>query len=228
MLLTRAVSRNEGATDEIQAHVESWRGEIQWNPQLSQLTIVALNSSDDKVRASGVEVQLAAYGLTKSDSTVERLIRQAESSDHAQKIWALWSLGLLGNRGVAADRVVEALTAHLRGTARDSDEDSRRWAVEGLALAGTNATIPVLLDAMHNDPSSTVRERAACSLAQSGMLTHEQRLTAVPQLISYSDDPVLDARTHAWVFQALGEITHQRLPNDSAAWRNWYQAAEGQ
>ena len=34
-----------------------------------------------------------------------------------------------------------------------------------------------------------VRERAACSLAESGMLSHEQRLAAVPQLINYSDDP---------------------------------------
>jgi hypothetical protein len=55
------------------------------------------------------------------------------------------------------------------------------------------------------------------------MLTREQRLTAVPQLISYSDDPVLDAQTHAWAFQALNDITRQRLPNDSAAWREWYQ-----
>jgi len=23
-------------------------------------------------------------------------------------------------------------------------------------------------------------------------------------------------------FQALADITHQRLPSDSAAWRNWY------
>jgi HEAT repeat protein len=81
---------------------------------------------------------------------------------------------------------------------------------------------------MHNDPSALVRERAACSLAESGMLTHEQRLTAVPQLINYSDDSALDAQTHSWAFQALGDITKQRLPNDSAAWRSWYQAAGGQ
>ena len=29
---------------------------------------------------------------------------QAGSSDHAQKIWALWALGLLGNRGVESER----------------------------------------------------------------------------------------------------------------------------
>jgi len=223
MLLARAVSRNDGATDQIQAHVDSWRGKIKWNSQISQLTTVALNSSDMSVRASGIEVQLAAYGLAKNEPTVNGLVREADSGDHAQKIWALWALGLLGNRGVKTDRVVQVLTAHLQGPAKDSDEDSRRWAVEALALLGTDSTIAPLLDTMHNDPSALVRERAACSLAESGMLTHEQRMTAVPQLINYSDDSALDPQTHAWAFQALHDITKQPLPNDSAAWREWYQ-----
>jgi hypothetical protein len=226
-LLARAVNRSGGANsnranDEIQAHAESWRGKLNWNPELSQLTTVALNSNDQNVRASGIEVQLAAYGLSKSDSTAEEMVRRADSSDHAKKIWALWALGLLGNRGVETDRVVQVLTGHLQVSGKES-EDSRRWAVEGLALVGTTATIAPLLDSMHNDPSPLVRERAACSLAESGMLSHEQRLTAVPQLINYSDDPALDAQTHAWAFQALHDITKQPLPSDSAAWRNWYQ-----
>ncbi|HXM68025.1 MAG TPA: HEAT repeat domain-containing protein [Candidatus Acidoferrum sp.] len=229
ILLGRAVSRSGGANAEIQAHVEGWRGRLNWNPQLSQLTTVALNSNDQDVRTSGIEVQLAAYGLSKSDSTAEHLLLEANSSDHARKIWALWALGLLGNRGVATDRVVQALVGHLKDSGKDS-EDSRRWAIEGLALVGTSATIAPLLDSMHNDPSPLVRERAACSLAESGMLSHEQRLTAVPQLINYSEDPALDAQTHAWAFQALHDITKQHLPNDSAAWRNWYQnsGASGQ
>ena len=229
ILLARAVSHSGGANGEIEAHIEGWRGKLNWNPQLSQLTTVALNSDDQDVRTSGVEVQLAAYGLSKSDSTVNALLPEANSSDHARKIWALWALGLLGNRGVATDRVVQALVGHLKDSGKDA-EDSRRWAIEGLALVGTSATIAPLLDSMHNDPSPLVRERAACSLAQSGMLSHEQRLTAVPQLINYSEDPALDAQTHAWAFQALHDITKQPLPNDSAAWRNWYQnsGASGQ
>lgn len=132
----------------------------------------------------------------------------------------------MGNRGVEPERVVDVLVTHLK----DSDEDSRRWAVEGLALVGTNPTIVPLLQTMHDDPSPSVRERAACSLAESGMLTHEQRLTAVPQLLSYSDDPALDAQTHGWAFQALVDITGQRLPNNAAAWRSWYEksVASGQ
>ena len=81
---------------------------------------------------------------------------------------------------------------------------------------------------MHNDPSPTVRERAACNLAESGMLTHDQRMIAVPQLIDYSGDAALDDQTRKWAFQALGDITKQRLPNDPAAWREWYQTRAGQ
>jgi hypothetical protein len=55
------------------------------------------------------------------------------------------------------------------------------------------------------------------------MFTHDQRLIAVPRLIDYSDDPALDAQTRGWAYQALADITKQRLPNNSAAWRNWYQ-----
>jgi HEAT repeat protein len=80
---------------------------------------------------------------------------------------------------------------------------------------------------MHDDPSPLVRERAACALAESGMFTPEQRMTAVPQLLIYADDPALDAQTHAWAFQALSDITHQHLPNDSAMWRNWYDIRSG-
>jgi HEAT repeat protein len=238
ILLERAMSRSDGeqaqtATDsaaQIEARIDAWRGKLKWDSHLGGLTTLALNSTDQTVRASAIEVQLAAYGLSKSESSVEALVRQAHSSDHAQKIWALWTLGLLGNRGIETDRVVRELTARLQDSGKkdsdknsdsdkDKDEDTRRWAVEGLALVGTTSTIVPLLNAMHNDRSPMVRERAACSLAESGMLSHQQRLAAVPQLINYSDDPALDAQTHTLAFQALAEITKQRLPNDSAVWR---------
>jgi len=258
ILLERAVAQSAGTPDQIEsqsedrgepqsetlsepqaqirARLENWRGKLQWDERLGQLTTAALNSNSRSVRASAVEVQLAAYGLPETESSVDALVQQADSSDHAQKIWALWALGLLGNRGVEADRVVQVLSAHLKSSVRnsdrnadqdknrnDNDQDTRRWAVEGLALAGTTPTIAPLLEALHNDPSPTVRERAACSLAESGMLSHEQRLIAVPQLINDSDDPALDAQTHSWAYQALTDITRQHLPNDSAAWREWYE-----
>jgi|SRR5271154_75370 len=236
ILLERAVARSDGATSQIQSRIAGWRGKLTWDSRLGQITTAALNSNDKNVRDSAVEVQLVAYGLTKSQFTVDALVRQADSHNHARKIWALWNLGLLANRGIETDRVVQVLTAHLQDSDRGSDnssfgksslgnpaEDARQWAIEGLALVGTTSTIAPLLAAMHNDPSPMVRERAACTLAESGMLSHDQRQIAVPQLIHYSDDPALDAQTRAWAFQALSDITQQHLPNDSAAWRNWYQ-----
>ncbi len=258
LLLERAVSHSAADPNQIGARIEAqiesrsdgWRGHLQWDSQLGDLTTVALNSNNLNVRASAIEVQLAAYGLTKSESTVDAMVRQAASRDHRQKIWALWALGLLGNRGVEPERIVHVLAAQLNDPGKnsdtdrnreknndkekddnkgnkdkDEDDDARRWAVEGLALVGTTPTIAPLLETMRNDPSPVVREHAASGLAQSGMLSREQRLIAVPQLIDYSADPALDAQTRAWAFQALADITRQHLPNDSAAWRSWYQTS---
>jgi hypothetical protein len=221
-LLELAVGRSDGAVDQISSRVEDWQGKVKWNSQIATLTTAALNSNDLHVRESGIEVELAAYGLAKNSASLDYLLITAESRNHARKIWALWALGLIANRGVGSNRVAQVLTAHLK----DSNEDSRRWAVEGLALAGSAQTIDPLLKTLHDDPSPSVRERAACALTESGMFTREQRLTAVPQLLHYTDDPSLDAQTHAWAFLALADITRQRLPNDSSAWRSWYDSTK--
>ena len=223
-LLERAVAQDSGAVEQISSRLDGWQGKLQWDSRMANLTTAALNSSDMRVRQSGVEVELAAYGLGKNTASLEYVLRTAESSNHSQKIWALWSLGLMGNRGVQQDRVLEVLTSHLN----DSDADSRRWTAEALGLVGSDQSIEPLLKAMHDDPSPLVRERAACSLAESGMFTPEQRMSAVPQLLKYTDDASLDAQTHAWAFHALSDITRQHLPNDAAAWRSWYETRASQ
>lgn len=225
-LLELAVGHSPAAVEQISSRVDRWNGKVQWNSQIATLTTAALNSNDMRVRESGVEVELAAYGLSKNSASLEYLLTTAESTDHAQKVWALWALGLMANRGVEAGRIVEVLVSHLR----DTDPDSRRWAVEGLALSGSDSAIQPLLLTMHDDSSRMVRERAACSVAESGLFTHEQRMSAVPQLLNYTEDDWLDAQTKQWAFQALGDIAHQRLGNDTAAWRNWYEntVASGQ
>lgn len=219
-LLELAVANSDGAVEQISARVDKWHGRVQWSPQIANLSAAALNSKDLRVRESGVEVELAAYGLSKNSASLNYLLKTADSTDHAQKIWALWALGLMGNRGVETAQVVQVLTHHQQ----DPDEDSRRWAVEGLALTGADSAIDPLLKAMHDDPAANVRGRAACGIAESGLFTHGQRMSAVPQLISYSDDPALDSQTHSWAFHALADITHQRLPDNTAAWRGWYEA----
>src|SRR6185436_12791226 len=92
----------------------------------------------------------------------------------------------------------------------------------GLGLLGTENTIAPLLDIFHNDTSLDLRERAACNLADSGMLSRELRQKAVPELIRFGQDQTLDATTRKWVYQALREIAQQRLPDDAAAWANWF------
>ena len=217
-LLELAVRNTAGANEQISERANGWPGKVQWNPQIQTLTAAALNSDDMQVRGSGIEVELAAYGLVKNSASFDYLVQTSGSPDHRQKIWALWALGLMGNRGVEPERAVRVLTMHLK----DPDVESRQWAVEGLALTGSDATIDPLLKAMHDDPAAIVREGAACGLAEAGMFTPRQRMTAVPKLLNYTDDPALDAQTRGWAFQALSDITHQRLPNDSAAWRARY------
>jgi len=218
-LLELAVGDSDAAVDQISSRVGQWRGKLIWDSQMATVTTAALNSSDVRVRQSGVEVELAAYGLSKNTASLEYLLRTAKSRDHAQKIWALWALGLMGNRGVEPNRIQQVLAAHLK----DSDADSRRWAVDGLALVGGDSTIPLLLAAMHEDASPQVRQEAACVIAQSGMFTHGQRMSAVPLLLNFADDASLDAQTHGWAFQALADITGEHLPNEAAAWRSWYE-----
>jgi HEAT repeat protein len=217
-LLEQAVGHTPGAVEQISSRVSEWHGKVQWNSQIANLTTAALNSDDLRVRESGVEVELAAYGLSKNPQSLDYLLKTADSPDHAQKIWALWALGLMANRGVETEQVVSVLTGHLV----DPDIDSRRWSVEALALSGSDSAMEVLLKAMHDGASPIVRERAACGVASSGLFTPQQRSAVIPKLIEYSDDPSLDAQTHGWAFHALSDITHQRLPSDSAAWRSWY------
>jgi len=218
LLLERAINHYDGATSQIAARVDRWRGKIKLDSSLNNLFMTALNSNDLRVRAAAIEVDLAALGIEKSSARVDQLAAQAESDDQKTKVWALWTLGLLGNRGVEPGRVAEILRSRIH----DSNEDVRYWAVEGLAYLGTDEVIEPLLQIFHDDPSPTVRERAACGLAQSGMLNEQQRRSAIPRLLEFAEDSSLDTQTHRWVYQALRDITGQSLPSDPSAWRNWY------
>ena len=222
LLLERAINHYDGANDQIAARVDRWRGSRKRTSQLNSQITTGMNANDRRVRAAAIEVDLAALDQAKTPANVDRLAQEAESGSQQQRIWALWTLGLLGNRGVEPDRVSQVLTSQLH----DSNPEVRHWAVEGLAYLGTDDTIAPLLETFHDDPSPMVRERAACSLAQSGMLNEQQRRSVVPKLLDYAEDTALDAQTHAWVYHALRDITGQNLPADPAAWRNWYSTSQ--
>ena len=223
LLLERSINHYKGANDEIAERVDRWRGKIKLDQQLDSLFMTALNSGDLRVRAAAIEIDIAARDLEKSAATVDRLESDARSGEQGPRANALWDIGLLGNRGIEPQRAAQILLASIH----DDNVNIRYWAVEGLAYLGTDDTIAPLLQVFHDDPSPMIRERAACGLSQSGMLSERQRRSAVPKLLDYAEDPSLGPETHKWVFQALRDITGQTLPHDPAAWRNWYNSNDG-
>jgi len=59
-LLQDAISGHSGATDEIMARVDGWRGRIARTPSLETLVEAALNGSDLRVRAAASQIERAA------------------------------------------------------------------------------------------------------------------------------------------------------------------------
>jgi HEAT repeat protein len=218
LLLERSINHYRGANAQIEARVDAWRGKIALNDRLHNLFLTGINSDDLTVRAAALEVDIAARDLEKNSATVDRLEPVAREGAQGPRANALWDLGLLGNRGVEPERIAQILL----GSIHDENVNVRYWAVEGLAYLATDETILPLLEIFRGDASPMIRERAACGLAQSGMLSQKQRRTAVPKLLDFADEFSLDSEMRLWVFQALRDITGQSLPHDPVAWRRWY------
>ena len=216
-LLGAAINHDRGATDMINKMVDDWHGKLHFTEKFDDLSVTALYSNDLRVRAAAMEINLAVFNLSKTDTTADDLMAKADKSANWRP-FAMWELGMLANRGIEREKIHE----FLRGYLHDSNDQTRHWTVEGIAHLGTDDTIKDFLEVFHHDPSLEVRERAGCSLAKSGMLTREQRMLAVPGLIEVAEDPSLDSTTRNWVYQALREITNERIGNDPAAWRNWF------
>jgi hypothetical protein len=216
-LLGAAINHDEYATNLIAGMVDGWRGKLQATPRWETLQDTALYSNDLRVRAAAIEINLAVRKILKTDDYADHMIEAAQKLPQNRPYFA-WELGMLANRGIRTERIHELLAEWIH----DPNQQTRFWSVEGLAHLGTDDTIKNFLDVFRNEPSLDVRERAGCSLAKSGMLTRQQRMKAVPGLIDLGDDPSLDPTTRNWIYQALREITNVNLPNDPAAWRNWY------
>jgi len=118
-----------------------------------------------------VEIDLVANNLRKSpqgsrDFSIKFITIRG-------RYLALWRLGALGNRGVEPATVLSTLLRY----SRDPNQQTRFWAVEGLAMLGTAESIDALLSVLAHDPANKFAN-ARLQLARSGMLTGEQRLTA--------------------------------------------------
>jgi hypothetical protein len=216
-LLERAIARDTDSLELIRKNIDGWRGHVQNTDRLFDLVHTALNSDDLRVRGSALEIDLAANNLSKSPQSVAHLVQQLHDNP-AERSSILRHLGALGNRGIEPKLVLAQLLTYVH----DRDEETRYGAVEGLAMLGTDAAIDPLLDRFAYDSSAKVRKRAGCNLAKSGMLTKQQRLAAVPNLLNLFDDDALDSATRSWVYGALRLITGAELGNDANAWRKWW------
>lgn len=216
-LLELAIHRNEPSLEMIGQNLDAWRGRLENTDRLFHLVLAALESQDPRVRTAALEIDLAASNLSKSPDTVAHLLNQIHN-DPGSRSMTLWRLGALGNRGVEPATVLATLLRY----AHDPSQQTRFWAVEGLAMLGTDESIDPLLSILAHDSSPKIRERAACNLARSGMLTGEQRLTAVPELLNLLDDDSLDPTTQDLVYAALRSITGASFGKDPDAWREWW------
>jgi len=216
-LLAEQAGRNRPqAAEMLSQRCGQWGGKIALSPRLSGLLQSDVNSNDIVVRAAALDTYLAAYNIAKTPAGADTLQRRI-AAQPAARPWGLWALGALGNRGIEPEQAAFTLSVY----AHNRDEKIRVWAVEGLGNLGTDVTIQLLLDALTNDPSAKVKERAAANLAQSGMLSHEQRMQATPALVTLAADPDFDVPTHLWIFQALMDITGEHYGNNVEAWQKW-------
>ena len=167
-----------------------------------------------------MEIELAAQGITKSSDQVDGLLREVQANPKGAT-FQIWLLGLLANRGVAAERVHN----ELRVLTQASEEDVRLRAVSAIGYIGSDETVPDLVNAFHRDPSFNVRiNGGGCCLAHCGMLTRAQRMLALPGLMDMVEDPKLDEKTRTYGYRALREITDEQLPDAPGPWRAWYAA----
>lgn len=216
-LLELAIRRPEPSLGLIRKNLDSWRGRLESSDTLFHLVLAALKADDPRVRTAAVEIDLAANHLEKSPQSLARLIHQIHSGTD-DRFLALWRLGALGNRGVEPSTVLSTLLHY----SRDANQETRFWAAEGLAMLATEEAIDPLLSILAHDPATRVRESAACGLARSGLLTGEQRLAAVPQLLNFLDDDSLDSATQDLVYAALQSITGASFGRNPNAWREWW------
>ncbi len=216
-LLQRAAANDSAASDQIFVQSATWIGKTERTPRADQLIVAALNSRNMHTREAAIQAQLAMDGVPVNQagfSTSEQAVANPN-----QRRWGLWTLGALGNRGVDPEHAAKIIEAYLS----DPDMNLRVSAVDALALLGSDETVPLLLDRFRNDPSPVVQEQAACGIAEAGMYTPEQRMTAAGSLVDWLDDPGLTPQQRGWTLQALRDISGQNLGTDSAAWRQWYE-----
>jgi len=214
--LELSINRFAGAAEYVVDHAQSWRGRIRPNERLDTLITTAINAPFIETRMAGFEMHLAQYDLEKSPQEIDHLIDRLNEDPQGAGPWALWSMAVIGARGVDRERIFDELLL----ASHHQEIVVRHWAVESLAKLGGLEVIDPLLEIAVGDASANVRERAFCGLAQSGTLHVAERYAALPGLLAIIENPQWDAQTHQWTYRALREISSAYdMPDDPSAWR---------
>ncbi len=215
--LQLAINQVDGAADYVIANAASWQSGLDARDEtLRRLVGVAVDSPRLETRMAAYELSLAAAQLPKDAASVDQLEKRLRNDASNSAAFALWHLGALGSRGIERERIY----ADLEAASRAGDENTRLWAVNGLAVFGGEATVPVLLEHAAHDPSANVAERAFCALAASGTLHIAERYAAIPGLVDIAAASAPTDPRHGWSFQALREISGMYdVADDVGAWR---------
>jgi hypothetical protein len=218
-LLERLASGDSAAADQALSESDQWIGKTQRTPKATQLITTTLDQHDLHARDAALQATLALDGVPRDEAGLNRL--EIAVANPNQRAWALWMLGALGNRGVQQDHIVQILSGFLD----DGDARTRAGAVDGLGIVGSDETIAKLLDRFRNDPSPLVQESAARNLGDSGMYTHEQRMSAAASMVGWLDDALVSPQQKSWAAHVLRDISNQDFGLDAAAWQRWYSQA---
>ena len=215
-LLARAASGDVASAQQVLSESSGWTGRTSRTPRSDQLVMICLYSRNFDIRDAGIAAVLAFDGVPRDATGLARAEQAAGNPN--QRLWALWTLGALANRGVGSDNAAKAIGSYLS----DPDARTRATAVDGLSLAATDETVPILLDRFRNDPSPMVQESAARDLAEAGMYTHAQRMVAARSLVGWVGDASLSVQQRGWATHALTDIAGKSFGNNVVAWQSWY------
>jgi HEAT repeat protein len=234
-LIQAAINHDEGATELIAQLVPNWYGHVAFTKSWNDLEALAMASKDVRVRAVAIETHLAMANVPQKSESVTHLINAADKTPMNRPHYA-HLLGMLGNRGVEAERIREwlltwARESGLAGAAaaegpegpRAALEDQARIAVvQALALIAAEEDMHELLTMLREDPSPRVRRQVLRSIGRTGMFTQSQRWHAIPPLLDLTLDPAVDDLTRHQVFDCLRDISGASLPDDSNSWQTWF------
>jgi len=231
-LIQAAINHDEGATELITQLAPNWYGRVAFTKSWNDLEALAMASKDIRVRAVAIETHLAMANVPQKRESVTHLINAADQTPVNRPHYARL-LGMLGNRGVEAERIREWLLTWAResglagaaaseGPRAASEDEARIAVVQALALIADEEDMHELLTMLREDPSPRVRRQVVRSISRTGMFTQSQRWHAIPPLLDLTLDPEVDDLTRHEVFDCLRDISGASLPDDSNSWQTWF------